>query len=291
MAEDRWVRGDGVRLHVREWPARGAALPPDLLLLHGLASSSHIWDLTAPRLARRGFRTLAYDQRGHGNSGKPSSGYGFDRVTADAAAVIRATGLRRPVVVGHSWGANVALALGARRPNAVGGTVLVDGGFLGLRARFDWRTAKEVLAPPDLRGTPVHVFLGFVRDELAGTVEITPDVEAVFLSLMRVDRHGNIHPRLSRANHLRILRALWQQDTPGLLARIRVPTLVLAVRSRPGAWDSAGLAEEKRRAASAVRAIGEPVRFEWIDGIHDVPLHRPEAVATRIARFARGLVG
>jgi pimeloyl-ACP methyl ester carboxylesterase len=135
------------------------------------------------------------------------------------------------------------------------------------------------------------VFLGFVRDELAGTVEITPDVEAVFLSLMRVDRHGNIHPRLSRANHLRILRALWRQDTPGLLARIRVPTLVLAVRSRPGAWDSAGLAEEKRRAASAVRAIGEPVRFEWIDGIHDVPLHRPEAVAARIARFARGLVG
>jgi hypothetical protein len=39
-----------------------------------------------------------------------------------------------------------------------------------------------------------------------------------------------------------------------------------------------------------VRAIGEPVRFEWIEGIHDVPLQRPEALARRIARFAREAV-
>jgi pimeloyl-ACP methyl ester carboxylesterase len=278
---------DGVRLAVREWP--GTESP--LLLLHGLASSSHIWDLVAPRLQRSGSRVVAYDQRGHGRSGKPSSGYGFERVAADAASVIRGTRLGRPVVVGHSWGANVALELAVRHRRMVRGLVLLDGGFLNLRGRMDWSTAKEQLAPPELKGTPVYEFLEMLRYFLDGQIEITPEVEAVFLSLMRVDRQGNIHPRLSRANHLRILRALWEQDTLGLLRRTEVPTLVLAARSRSGLPDSAGFLEEKERAAPTVRAIGGPVRFEWIEGIHDVPLQRPDAVAQRITRFVPRTVG
>ncbi len=281
------VRGDGVRLAVREWPGEG----PGILLLHGLASSSHIWDLVAPRLAKAGFRAAAYDQRGHGLSGKPAAGYGFDRTTADGVAVIRALRMRRPVVVGHSWGANVALQLAVERPRLAAGAVLVDGGFLNLRDRMDWRTCREALAPPDLKGTPLHEFMEFLRYELGGVIDITPEVEAVFLSLMRVDGHGNIHPRLSRANHLRILRALWEQDSVALLRKIQVPTLVLAVRSQPGAPDSAGFMEEKEHASAILRAIGAPVRFEWIDGVHDVPLQRPDAIARLISRFVRQAVG
>ena len=276
------VARGGVALHVRMWPAEGAGT----LLVHGLASSSHIWDLVAPRLARVGLRAVAYDQRGHGRSGKPSSGYGFEHTSADAGAVIRATRLGRPVAVGHSWGANVALELAVRSPRRVRGVVLVDGGFLNLRDRFDWPTARQALAPPNLSGTPLHEFLEMVRYFLRGQVEITPEVEAVFLSLMRVDAHGNIHPRLSRANHLRILRALWEQDALDRLRQVRVPTLVLAVRSAPGTVDSAGFMEEKERAAGAVRAIGDPVRFAWVEGIHDLPLQRPAALAGRIRRFA-----
>lgn len=283
MPDERWVQGDGVRLHVRAWPGRD----PAALLLHGLASSSHIWDLVAPKLSEAGLRAVAYDQRGHGRSGKPSSGYGFDRTTADAVAVARALRLRRAVAVGHSWGANVALELAVRRPRVLGAAVLIDGGFLSMRERFDWSTAREVLAPPQIAGIRVGEFLGWLRREMGRLIHVTPEVEAMFLSLMRVDREGRIRPRLSRANHLRILRALWEQDATALLRRVRVPTLVLAVRSGPDAADSAGFMEEKRRAADVVRAIGRPVRFEWIDGIHDVPVQRPEAVARRIIEAAR----
>jgi pimeloyl-ACP methyl ester carboxylesterase len=283
VAVEMWVSGDGVRLHVREWAGGDGSA----LLLHGLASSSHIWDLVGPRLQRAALRAVAYDQRGHGRSGKPAAGYGFDRTSADAAAVIRARRLRRPVVVGHSWGANVALELAVRRPRSVGATILVDGGFIDLRDRFDWPTAREALAPPRIAGTPVEEFLARMHEMLGPVVEVTPEVEGIVLSLMRVDRQGRIHPRLSRPNHLRILRALWAQDTVGLLRRVRVPTLVLAVRSAPGAPDSAGFLEEKRRAAKHARAIGDPVRFEWIDGIHDLPIQRPDALAGRIVRAAR----
>jgi pimeloyl-ACP methyl ester carboxylesterase len=287
MVETHTVQGDGgVRLAVREWPGEG----PSILLLHGLASSSHIWDLVAPRLAPR-FRVVAYDQRGHGLSGKPSSGYGFDRLIADAAAVIRALRLGRPVVVGHSWGANVALQLAVDRPRLVSGDVLVDGGFLSMRDRMDWRTARTMLAPPELKGMSLVQFRSGMRRFTRGQIEVTPEIEAVFLSLMRVDGQGNIHPRLSRANHLRILRALWEQDAQGLLRLVQVPTLVLAVRSAPGEADSAGFMEEKERAAEVVKAIDGAVRFEWIDGIHDIPIQRPDAVAERIERFAREVVG
>lgn len=282
MPWERSVDGLGATLHVRGWDGTGTGV----LLVHGLASSSHIWDLVAPRLVRDGLLPVAYDQRGHGRSTKPSWGYGFDRTAAEAAAVIGAVGLGRPVVVGHSWGANVVLELAARSPRRVRGAVLVDGGFLDLRDRYDWATAKEALAPPNLSGTPLHEFLEMVRYFLHGQVELTPDVEAVFLSLMRVDAHGNIHPRLSRANHLRILRALWEQDTLELLRHVRVPTLVLGVRSPPGVPDSAGFMREKETAAGIVRAIGDPVRFEWVRGIHDLPLQRPVALANRIRRFA-----
>jgi pimeloyl-ACP methyl ester carboxylesterase len=287
MVESHTVQGDGgVRLAVREWPGKG----PSILLLHGLASSSHIWDLVAPRLAPR-FRVVAYDQRGHGLSGKPSSGYGFDRLIADAAAVIRTLRLGRPVVVGHSWGANVALQLAVDRPRLVSGDVLVDGGFLSMRDRMDWRTARTMLAPPQLKGMSLQQFRAGMRGFTRGAVELTPEIESVFLSLMRVDGDGNIHPRLSRANHLRILRALWEQDAQGLLRRVQVPTLVLAVRSAPGEADSAGFMEEKERAAEVVKAIDKAVRFEWIEGIHDIPIQRPDAVAERIERFAREVVG
>jgi pimeloyl-ACP methyl ester carboxylesterase len=277
---ERRVTSDGVRLHVLDRPGGDTSA----LLVHGLASSSRIWDLVAPRLAAAGVRAVAYDQRGHGRSGKPSSGYGFERTSADAAAVIRALRLERPLVVGHSWGANVALELGVRRPRAVRGLVLVDGGFLSLRGRFDWPTAKRVLAPPDIHGTPVDEFLGRTAEVLGGSVDVTPEIEAIVLSMMRIDGRGRIHPRLSRANHLRILRALWAQDTTGPLGRVRVPTLVTAARPRGGPPDSAGFLDEKRRAARAVRAIGDPVRFEWMVGIHDLPLQRPDALSRRIVR-------
>jgi pimeloyl-ACP methyl ester carboxylesterase len=254
------------------------------VLIHGLASSSHIWDLAAPRLGRLGIEPVAYDQRGHGRSTKPTSGYGFDQTTADAAAVIRATGFRRPIVVGHSWGANVALELAVRHPRLVSGAILLDGGFSSMRDRFDWRTAKRLLSPPAFGGIPVESFVAGIPEHTG--LERTPEVEAVVLSLVRVDGRGRVHPRLARSNHLKILHALWAQDTDGLLRRVRVPTLVLAARTRDVAPDQADFTRVKAEAAGRIRAIGPPVAFEWIEGIHDVPLQRPEAVARRIARFS-----
>ena len=283
--KDIEVRGAGeVRLAVRVHDAPSAAAP-GLLLHHGLASSQRIWDLMLPRLTRT-FRVVTYDARGHGLSAKPSSRYGFDPVVADAIAVLRGTPLRRPVVVGHSWGASVALDLAARHPRSVAGAVLVDGGINTLRGTMDWATVKEQLAPPRLAGMPVEEFRGMIRTFLGSSVDITPQIEEIVLSVMHVDRRDRIRPRLSRANHFRILWAIWQHDPDEALGRLRVPTLVVLARGAGDpAWD-----ERKRDAAERARSSGAPVRISWLEGIHDLPIQHPDTLARRIQRFSDGLV-
>ena len=275
---------DGVQLAVREFGGTGR----DLLLLHGLASTSHIFDLVAPRLTR-GFRVVAYDQRGHGESSKPSSKYGFAHMTSDALAVIRGLGLRRPIVLGHSWGANVVLELGVREPEVVPGLILLDGGFGTLRDDMDWKTTKEALAPPPIAGMPVDQFLAMVRGFMPADLEFTPELEAVARSLVRVDRSGRVRPRLSRANHMRILRAMWEQDSLGLLRRVRVPTLVVATRRDTMEESERTVIAAKEAAETKIREIDGIVHFEWIQGIHDVPLQHPGAVADLIRHFAEDL--
>ncbi len=275
---------DGVKLAVRDFGGTGR----DLLLLHGLASTSHIFDLVAPRLTR-GFRVVAYDQRGHGESSKPSSKYGFAHMAADAVAVIRGLDLRRPIVLGHSWGANVVLELGVREPGLVSALILLDGGFGTLRDGMAWKTAKEALAPPPIAGTSVDEYLSMVRGFVSVDVEFTPELEAVARSLVRVDRDGRVRPRLSRANHMRILRAMWEQDSLGLLRRVRVPTLVVATRRDTTEESERMVIAAKEAAETKIRHIDGAVSFAWIEGIHDVPLQHPGAVADLIHRFVEGL--
>jgi pimeloyl-ACP methyl ester carboxylesterase len=266
----------------------GDARVPALQLHHGLASSQHIWDLMLPRLTRR-YRVVTYDARGHGTSGKPSSGYGFDKVGADALAVMRATRRPKPVVVGHSWGAMVALELAAAGRRHISGAVLVDGGIGRLRDSMDWPTTKERLAPPHLTGMPVEEFRGLIRTFTADAIEVTPDVEDIVLSVMRVRADGTIDPRLSRANHLRILRAIWEQDTHALFARLTVPTLAIVAHRR----DDPGSDAQRRADVATVRTIarGRPLSIEWIEGIHDLPLQHPDTLVRTIDRFVERVVG
>jgi pimeloyl-ACP methyl ester carboxylesterase len=281
------VRGDGdVGLAVRTCasPATDARA---LVLHHGLASSQRIWDLMLPRLTRT-FRVVTYDARGHGRSAKPAAGYGFDHVVGDLMAVIRAERLRRPLVVGHSWGSIVALEAAARHPRAIAGAVLVDGGLGSLRASGDtWAQTKERLAPPMLAGMHVEEFRGLVRTIFADALELTPDVEAIALSLMHIRPDGTIRPRLSRANHFRILRSIWDQDPATLFPALRIPVLAVV------AHGSGGDDELKRTAAAEARRVAPAglVQMAWLRGIHDLPLQRPAALAGLIERFAEKTVG
>jgi pimeloyl-ACP methyl ester carboxylesterase len=284
MPEAITIRTGEVPLVARVF--QGPAGAPTVVLHHGLASSQRIWDLMVPALTRR-VRVVTFDARGHGLSGKPSSGYGFDHTVADTVAVIRATRSRRPVLAGHSWGAMVAIEVAARHPRSIAGAILVDGGVSRMRDSFaSWAEAKTALAPPHLAGMPVEEFRAMIPMFFGDAVEVTPEVEEIVLAAMRVGRDGRIRPRLSRANHLRILHAIWEQDPAALHAGLRVPALAIMARGADPDWD-----ERRRRAVGQLRAAGAATRVAWMDGIHDLPLQHPSALAQRISSFTRTAVG
>ena len=110
--------------------AKGDPAAPEVLFIHGLRQSRLSWDkqFTDPALA--GFRMVRFDLRGHGDSDKPSTLESYsdaDRWADDVAAVIAATKLRRPVLVGWSLGGYVAGAyLRKHGGSGIAGVNLVD---------------------------------------------------------------------------------------------------------------------------------------------------------------------
>ncbi|MFC4504468.1 MULTISPECIES: alpha/beta fold hydrolase [Streptomyces] len=97
-----------------------------VLLLHGGGQTRHSWARTARRLAARGWRTIALDARGHGDSGwSPTGLYTLDDMVGDLSRTVEALD-EPPVVIAASMGGRTALVAEGECPGTVAGLVLVD---------------------------------------------------------------------------------------------------------------------------------------------------------------------
>lgn len=279
--QDEWTRYGGLRMHVRNWGGDGRPV----VLLHGLASTCRIWDFVAPILARH-FSVIAVDQRGHGDSGKPESGYDFASVGSDVAALLEGRGIQRPILVGHSWGADVALELAVARPDLLQGIVFVDGGTIDASARYDTLDDALVqMAPPDFRGVTEEQFIKRVRSGGQWATLIDQhgaSAQEIILANFDVLEDGTLRAKLSRENHLRIIRALWDHHPRDLYGQVPCPVLMMPARQRgnPDAYERTLTRSESIAAAELLLPNSKTVWLE--DSIHDVPVQRPELVAETI---------
>lgn len=99
--------------------------PPDVVLLHGLAASHHVWAPAARLLQEGGFRVVVPDLLGFGDSRRIGTRFLLDDHVDALASLLEATGAGQPVVVGHSFGCAVAVAFARAHPHAVSELVLV----------------------------------------------------------------------------------------------------------------------------------------------------------------------
>lgn len=90
---------DQTRLYVKDW---GNGRP--VVLLHGWPLSADSWDDQAVAIAEAGFRVISYDRRGFGRSSQPWSGFDYDTLADDLAAVLEQTGAKDATLVGFSMG-------------------------------------------------------------------------------------------------------------------------------------------------------------------------------------------
>jgi len=127
ISKDGTVTVNGVRL---AYEISGTGAIP-LIMVHGGFMSRRAWDWVVPHLADS-FRVLTYDQRGYGESERPSGQSGIREHVADLAALIEHLGLTPAWVAGQSSGGNKVLRLAAERPDLLRGIIAHEPTFPSL---------------------------------------------------------------------------------------------------------------------------------------------------------------
>lgn len=133
----KFLRCDGMLLHYID---RGDPAAPCVVLLHG--NGSMIQDFTISGLVDRlahDNRVVCFDRPGFGHTRRPR--FRIWTAAAQAALFVKAfnqLGVRDPVVLGHSWGALVAVALSLRKEYPIRGLVLASGYYFPTRRRDVW---------------------------------------------------------------------------------------------------------------------------------------------------------
>lgn len=154
---EEFVIADEMTLHVVQWGERGIPI----VCVHGLTANAFCFQAIADELAPD-YRVFAYDLRGRGDSDKPETGYSVPIHAADLAALIEELGLERPVVIGHSLGALIALYFAAHHPQSLSKLVLIDAG-----APLPWSSPEEqpawLTASISRLGVPVSSFKEYIE--------------------------------------------------------------------------------------------------------------------------------
>jgi len=281
---------NNLRVHYLHWTT--ALEGRSVILIHGLASNARIWELTAPHLTEGGLEPLAPDLRGHGLTDAPDGDYGFQTISQDLAAFIRAASVERPLLVGHSWGAMVALDFASRfqiGPLAPAGLILVDGGMIQMDdfPGATWETMRERLTPPRLAGLPLEAFLSRLNSP---NPNWEPDerVVQIILANFEVNEDETINPRLSFEHHMQIVRAMWEFKTYTHYARLNCPVLMIpAIPNQTDPVRDQEYLAYKEQGLQRARELIPDLQVEpMLNSIHDLPLQHPVALAELILRFA-----
>ena len=247
-----------VRLNVQE-----LGQGPLLVMCHGLVFGSiATWYFSAASTLAQRYRVLLYDQRGHGKSELTASGYDLATQAADLAGLIEqvqgtVTGVARPPVtlVGHSYGALIALHYALMQPQRVARLVLIDAPLPACRhvypsmASIDSQSALENLYPEALRGQLERGARAARRQQ--------ERLQTLFL-------HSSLRADVQAAGDIEDSR----------LAQLSVPVLCLYGR------DSDCLSAGERLARSLPHA-----RLELLDCGHYVPVEAPAAMSAALERF------
>ena len=203
----RTVDIDGLRIAYVEIPG----VEPALLLVHGFTDTSRSFSLLAPHLAGR--RLIIPDLRGHGGS-DTGSGCDIDDFATDIALLIRRLRLERPVVVGHSLGAMIAIRLAAEHPGSVGGLALLAGAVkAGFAEAHPIVSGVNALRDPISPADPFYVWWHACR----------PGVSPTFLARMAQEASA-----IPAARWRAILDEIRRTDLTELARTVRVRTLVIA---------------------------------------------------------------
>jgi pimeloyl-ACP methyl ester carboxylesterase len=270
----RLTTRDGVELYYKDW---GAGKP--VVLLHGWPLSADTFDDLGVALAAAGYRAIAYDRRGFGRSAQPWTGYDYDTLANDLAAVIEATGAADAALVGFSMGGGEVVRYLSRVANhtvthavligAVPPFLLKTGDNPGGVDRSVFDGMKQGIAE-DRAKFWAGFFPGFYGSKLLS--------QPVSDEVMEWSRDVAMQASLKAT--LDCVDAFGTTDFRRDLAAIRIPTLVIH-----GTSDATVPIEISGRAAA--KAIAGATLKEYEGGPHGLLASHKQDVAKDVIDFLR----
>lgn len=221
---DDFILANNLKFHYLQWGERGTSV----LCIHGLTANAWCFQSIADALSAD-HRVYAYDLRGRGDSDKPEQGYSVPLHAADLAGIVDALGLERPVLVGHSLGALIALYFAAHYPVKLSKLVLIDAG-----APLPWNTPEEqpawLTAAVSRLGTAVPSFDEYVhRLKLAPFLGPywNPYLDLYFDHDVYRNPDGTVISKCYREGILEEGTRYSEAKPEELWANVQVPTLLL----------------------------------------------------------------
>jgi pimeloyl-ACP methyl ester carboxylesterase len=198
---------------------------PPIVLLHGLTATRRYVLHGSLTLARRGYRLISYDARGHGESSPApeGQGYGYPELTSDLAAVLAdRCPDERPVLAGHSMGCHTAVSYALNHQDETAALVLAGPVALGLPATDDRLAYWDRLAD-GLESGGVEGFMKAYESSLEAAPEWRDT--ALRITHQRMKLHG--HPE-AVAQALRDVSRSLAFEGLSELETLNVPALVVA---------------------------------------------------------------
>jgi non-heme chloroperoxidase len=124
-----------VKIETLDWGGTGRPL----LLIAGAGGTAHSFDDFA-LLLKPHFHVYGVTRRGYGDSSRPKDGYDADALGDDVVAVIRSLNLKRPILMGHSFGGQEVSDIATRYPKLIAGAIYLDAIY-----SYDAASEKEAL--------------------------------------------------------------------------------------------------------------------------------------------------
>ena len=261
--------------------------PLPVVLLHGLSQQRRFWHPVMRRLRTR--PVISLDQRGHGDSSAtPEADFSLDACADDVITLMDLLTLPTAVVVGHSWGAAVALRAAARHPSRVRTAVLVDGGLWTPGQLGPRDEVRARLTPPPLGIPADELWSYYSQGELSPwwTEEARDALEPTYVA----DAQGRVRTRIGIERHMAVLEGLLDAEPARDISAAgseSTPVWVVACEPRPEpspVHDSIDARWRRARADALDAVMGLPhvTTLRWTGALHDVPLQWPGLVAALI---------
>ncbi len=257
----------GISINV-EFSGEGAT---SLVLLHGVTANHAVWEPIVAEL-EKSFHVMTVDQRGHGLSEKPPTGYSAADYSSDLSRLIEERAQnKRAVVVGHSLGSRNAIVAAAEFPNRVAGFVGID------FTPFIKPEIFDLLEERVNAGAQEFPTFDAVKEYLAGRYRNIPKS-----AIERRARHGFVQaggqfrPLADPSAMAQTVRGL-REDLAPALSSVLVPGLL--VRGSESTLVT-------RSAFDETRGLRPDLEYALVDGAdHYVPEEKPHEIAALVIDF------